>query len=234
MSRSLRSLPRRSLAAGLLLVLAVLGGCSRHHGVTAPPASRAQPPTPSSPEAAVRLFEWSWNHRDTLGVFQLLADDFRFNFAAWDSAGNLFPGRLIGRQEMLCIVRHIFRGGGCYPPANSIVLSFDPSLYPQGDSRPGKDAIWHREILTSVYLNVRTESASYIAQGNARFFVVRGDSALIPQELVSRGFRPDSTRWYVDQWNDETRVGSALSRAFPVSALPSRGTTWGDILALYR
>jgi hypothetical protein len=64
--------------------------------------------------------------------------------------------------------------------------------------------------------------------------VVRGDSALIPQELVSRGFRPDSTRWYVDQWNDETQVGSALSRAFPVSALPSRGTTWGDILALYR
>jgi hypothetical protein len=232
-SRSIRSLPRRSLAAGLLLVLALLGGCSKHHGVTAPPATRAQPPTPSSPEAVVRLLEWSWNHRDTLGIYQLLADDFRFQFARGDSAGNPFRDQPLGRDEMLCMVRHLFVGGGTRPPATSIVLNFDPTLYPQADSRPGKNPRWHREIVTGVYLITRTDEEGWDIQGSARFFVVRGDSAAIPPELAARGFRPDSTRWYLEQWNDET-MSRRGSRALPAGALPSKNITWGQVLCLYR
>jgi hypothetical protein len=232
-SRSLRSLPRQSLVAGLLLLLAVLGGCSRHHGVTAPPVARAQPPVPGSPEAAVRLFEWSWNRRDTLGVYQLLADDFRFQFARGDSAGNLFRDPPLGRDEMLCMVRHLFVGGGAEPPANSVVLNFDPTLRPVDDSRAGKNPKWHREIVTSVYLSIRTEINAWDIQGSARFFVVRGDSAAIPPELAARGFRPDSTRWYLDQWNDET-MSRPGSRTLPAGTLPARNTTWGQLLCLYR
>ena len=33
------------------------------------------------------------------------------------------------------------------------------------------------------------------------------DSAAIPAELVSRGFKPDSLRWWIDRWEDET-IGS--------------------------
>ena len=56
-------------------------------------------------------------------------------------------------------------------------------------------------------LTIKTEDdQEYRIIGNARFFVVRGDSALIPQEL---GFKPDSNRWYIDQWRDETLGGPA-------------------------
>lgn len=234
MSRFIGSLPRRSLAAGLLLVLVVLGGCSKHHSVTAPPASRAQPPVPDSPEAVVRLFEWSWDHRDTLGIYQLLTDDFRFCFALGDSAGNAFRDQPVDREQMLCMVRHLFVGGGACPPVRSIVLNFDPTLHPLDDSRPGKNPAWHREIVTGVFLSIRTDEYGWDIQGNARFFVVRGDSARIPADLLARGFGSDSTRWFMDQWNDETLSSGVASRVFPAGALPVRNTTWGSLLCLYR
>ena len=60
--------------------------------------------------------------------------------------------------------------------------------------------------------------------------MVRGDSAAIPAEL---GFGPDSTRWYIERWEDETL--SSGSRTLPVAApQPARNTTWGMILTLYR
>jgi len=58
-----------------------------------------------------------------------------------------------------------------------------------------------------------------------RFHLVRGDSALLPQELLDRGARRDSTRWYVERWDDET-VG-------PAATLPARNLTWGRLKLLY-
>ena len=96
-------------------------------------------------------------------------------------------------------------------------------------------------------LTIKTEgNTEYRITGNARFFVVRGDSALIPQEL---SFRPDSNRWYIDQWRDETLqgVGGTLlarsaARAWGAGSLraPQDATvpsafdmSWGKLNALY-
>jgi hypothetical protein len=102
-----------------------------------------------------------------------------------------------------------FVGGGSAPPATSITLNLDPTLRPLPDSRLGKDPKWHKEIVTTVDLTIKVEGdQQYRIMGNARFYVVRGDSALIPAEL---GFPPDSNRWYIDQWNDETLTGAGLA-----------------------
>jgi len=233
-SHALPCWPRRFLAAAILLALLGVTGCGEHGSVTAPrPNPRGGAPAPNSPENAIRLFEWGWDHRDTLAVAEVLAGDFRFFFALGDSAGNVFRGDPVDRETMLRMDYHLFIGGGNAAPAKSIALQFDPKLIPQDDGRPGKDPRWHKEILTGVNLSIRTDDNSWNVQGNARFFVVRGDSALIPQDLVAKGLGPDSTRWYIDRWDDETLSGPG-ARVVPAQPLPTRVVTWGDILALYR
>ena len=228
----------RSTSVRTLLVAVValvLSGCSTKHYVTGPLPVR--PPAPNSPSNAIRLFEWGWNRRD-LGAFrEVLAGDFRFVFAPGDSAGNLFRYDPIGREEMLGCLEHLFTGGGSAPPATSIVLLLDPTLHSLPDSRPGKDPTWHKEIVTSADLAIKTEGgAEYRVMGYARFFVVRGDSAVIPMDLTVKGVRPDPSRWYIQQWNDETLKGAGL-REFPPDPLapqPARNASWGQIIALYR
>jgi hypothetical protein len=167
------------------------------------------PPTPNSPQNVIRLFEWCWKNRDITVYKEILTEDFRFVFALGDSAGNQFRDEPVTREMELNIARNLFVGGGSAPPASSIFLVLDPTLRALPDSRPGKNPKWHNEIVTSVDLSIKTDGgAEYRIMGNARFFVVRGDSARIPQEL---GFRPDSTRWYIDQWNDETLQGGAAA-----------------------
>jgi hypothetical protein len=215
---------RAAVVPALLLLL--LAGCSEKHVLR--PVS--QIPAPDSPEGIVRLVQWCWNNRDTTRYREVFTQDFQFVFAAGDSAGNAYRDDPFGRDEMLTCATHLFVGGGSTPPAASITLVLDATLYPIADSRPGKDPRWHREVPTSVNLSVTTEGGvEYHVTGNATFFAVRGDSAAIPPEL---GFEPDSTRWYIERWEDYTLgSGSVMTVASPQ---PARGTTWGQILALYR
>ena len=216
-----------------VLALVALAGCSKDHAVTGPRFE--PPPDPNSPNAVVRLFEWSWNHRDVDRLGQTLPAEFRFVFALADSAGNPYRDHPIDRPQLLACARHLFQGGGPEPPATSIVLHFDPLLTVSPDSRPGRNPKWHREVLTLVDLTVRTPAEVFRVNGDARFFVVRGDSALIPPDLAALGFHPDSTRWYIEQWNDETHGSGGESARTPVfRALPATNVTWGMILALYR
>ena len=203
-----------------LLLLGGAGGCAKpFRPVVSTPVVAPAPPTPDSPQSAVRLLEWCWDNRDITQYGQVFAGDYRFVFALGDSAGNEFRDDPVTREVELDMARHLFVGGGAAAPATSIALNLDPTLLPLQDSRPGKNARWHKEVVSSVDLTVRTEGgAEYRILGNARFFVVRGDSALIPPEL---GLGPDSTRWYIDQWTDET-----LSGAGEVS--------WGQLKAWYR
>lgn len=72
--------------------------------------------------------------------------------------------------------------------------------------------------------------------GAARFFLVRGDSAQIPADLLSRGALPDSTRWYLERHEDETaQTGSVLTaaRSPRLAAQPVKSTSWGAVKALY-
>lgn len=225
----------RSAAICALLAAAVLclTGCSTEHHVTGPlPARAPMAPRADSPSNAIRLFEWGWEHRD-LGAFRdVLAGDFLFVFTLGDSAGYPVRHAPFGREQMLLCLTHLFVGGGSAPPATSIALTLDPTLRALPDSRVGKNGKWHKEIVTSVDLTIKLEDLTeYRVTGYARFFVVRGDSAVIPGDLVAE---PDSTRWYIDQWNDETLGGAARTlQALPVAPLPTGNATWGEILALY-
>ncbi len=233
------------------LLLLGLGGCFNPFDPRIAPTTGIYipPPTPNSPQNVIRLFEWCWRNRDITVYKEIFTDDFRFIFALGDSAGNLFRDEPVNREMELNIARNLFVGGGSAPPASSIFLNLDPTLRALPDSRPGKDPRWHNEIVTSVDLTIKTEvGAEYRIVGNARFFVVRGDSALIPQEL---GFQPDSARWYIEQWYDETLQGSSAMALRPAGpgilqvALPGAQTaaaatttlpfqmTWGELNALY-
>lgn len=183
------------------------------------------PPVPSRPDLIVRLFEWCWDHRSITDYEEVFTDDFLFAFAATDSAGRSFQGAVLTRTDEIETARHLFLGGGSSPPATSVSLQLDQSLFAEQDTRPGKrDTTYHREIVTSVVLRIDTDAESFQVTGDARFFVVRGDSALIPQDLVDRGFRPDPGRWYIERWEDET-VGTPGAN----SAVRDRG--WAGLAA---
>lgn len=224
--RNSRAIARATLAGLLLLGVA---GCFNPFAPRLAPTVGVYipPPTPNSPQNVIRLFEWCWNNRDITLYSQIFTDDFQFVFALGDSAGNMFRDAPLYRSEELEIARHLFVGGGAQAPATSIVLRLDPTLRATADSRPGKNAKWHKEILTSVDLAIKTEDEQdYRVTGYARFFVVRGDSALIPEDMKAAGFGPDSTRWYIEQWNDETLSGAggaaAVQPAGPGVARASR------------
>ena len=260
--RSLRRILRPWTAALLLLGV---GGCFNPFDPRIAPVNGiyVPPPTPDSPQGVIRLFEWCWNNRDISTYKEIFTDDFRFVFALGDSAGNQFRDDPVTREMELTIARNLFVGGSTAPPATSIYLSLDPTLRPTADSRAGKDPKWHKEILTSVDLTIKTEGdQEYRIIGNARFFVVRGDSALIPKELGLPA-EPDTTRWWIDQWNDETLQGSGGQAVAPAgpgeqraarpavqvtitgisraargartsgTAVPPYQVTWGQLNAIY-
>src|SRR5439155_4339254 len=94
------------------------------------------------------------------------------------------------------------------PPASKIKLSFDQNLVPFTDPRADHQGRWFKTIRTSVDLTVEIEEGNVLeVTGHALFFLARGDTAIIPKELQSR-FKPDSLRWWIDRWEDET-IGSA-------------------------
>ena len=239
--------PRRRLAgAALLFVLAAIAaGCfnpfdpriSRQGGVSTPP------PAPTSPEGVLRLFEWCWNNRAIDQYREIFTDDYRFYFAVNDTAGNIFRDRPWLREDEMASTTNLFQGGSVHPPASRISLQFAQNLRAFPDSRPNKAFPWHQQINTTVVLEVTTDEESYQVTGSALYRLTRGDSAEIPEELRARGFRPDSTRWYIEQWEDQTQqtgpgpnaAGSGAHGVRPerAAAVP-RPATWGLIKATYR
>jgi hypothetical protein len=199
----------------LLLASLLLPGCTNPFSPRIAPrlGFSEPPPVPNGPKEVLRLFAWCWNHRAYAEYTEIFTDDFRFFFALGDTAGNFYRDRPVDRETELRIARNLFLGGGSEPPANKIVLNIDPTLHENDDSRPGKDPGWHREIITSIDLEINTDSENFRVTGQARFFVVRGDSALIPQEMKNKGFGPDPNRWYIEQYDDETFAGAPSTGA---------------------
>jgi len=222
---------------------ALAASCSRGKLPLAPAPEAA--PTASSPALAIRRFEWAVNHRDIDAFDDLFSDDFEFISAGTDSTG---PARTTwgGRDTVLAALRGLLIGSPGRPPAESITLFFDQNLIAFPDTRPGKVSRWHKQIRTSVDLKVRIDPGNLVeVTGNALFFLTRGDSAEIPRDLRDRGFKPDSLRWWIDRWEDETlgggipALGSALARgpraakAPPASTNPARKITFAAILRFY-
>ena len=226
---------RWRITAPVALALA-LAGCSDSGRPLLAPQPSEPKPVAVSPVMAVRLLEWAWDHRDHQACEEVLTDDFLFVCAEPDSAGNAFVGRVITRFDETQFVRRLFVGGGSHPPANHVSLQLDANLIPVQDSRPGKgDMALHREVTTSVVLRIDTDEDDFRITGSARFFLVRGDAAVLPP-----GFRPDPARWFIQRWEDETvgPGGSALRARGrdpgPLRAMPSRNMTWCELRAIYR
>lgn len=206
----------RHRATGLVfvLVLATAAGCYNPFVPKLSPnvGISEVAPTPNSPRGLLDLFSWCWNNRAYDEYTEIFTDDFQFQFSAADTTGQAYGDRGLFRQDELDTARHLFiEGTASEPPAQKIVLTFDRTFIPEPDSRPGKTYPWHQEIKRNVVLSIDTGDQAFRITGAARFFVVRGDSAKIPQDLIQRGFRPDINRWYIERWEDETLdTGSGL------------------------
>jgi hypothetical protein len=201
----------------------------------------APAPEPSSPTNVIKLFAWCWANRDPSLYREIFTDDYRFIFAPNDSAGTPYSGSPWIREYEMSMATHMFQGGLDVPPASAITIDVDNPLIALPDPRPGKTLRWHRSVRTYVSLKITvdnngTPDVSSVT-GHALFYVVRGDSAVIPAEL---GFKPDSTRWWIERWEDETASTSPnfvlpardplLKRgASPFSSLPPGPVTMGQV-----
>ena len=190
-------------------------------------------PAPTTPQNAIRRFEWCWVNRGVQEYKELFTDDYVFISAGLDSAGN--PSREIQarRDDEVQIAQNMFIGSADRAPAEKITLLFDRNLISRPDTRQGKNAKWHQQIRTSVDLRVQIDSNNSVeVQGNALFFLTRGDSAAIPAEL---GFRPDSLRWWIDRWEDETLGSGTGVRTAPSARIGADvRMTMAELKSLYR
>jgi hypothetical protein len=244
---------RRFLALLVLALLAALAaGCFNPFDprISDERAASSPAPAPNTPANTVRLFVWCWAHRDPTRYAEVFTDDYRFIFQPNDSAGNPFRERPWLREDEMASAQHLFSGGADQPPASGIEISIDSKLVPLPDPRPGHDPHWHKTINTHVDLKVTVTDASGTPQvtpvvGNMLMYLVRGDSAVIPSELVAQGFKRDSTRWWIDRWEDQTIVTNGPASARPVRrpGLTAAFTdpppllppvTWGWLKQLYR
>src|SRR5688572_10576717 len=218
---------RRPLVLAIAFV--ALAGCSTR--TTVPRV--ASGPEPTTSQNAVKLFEWAVVNSDVESLEQLFTADFAYVSAGTDSAGN--PTREVygGRDWVLGVFRCMLDGGGAEsPPAARISLAFDQHLRPQRDTRVGyadQDSLY-KTIRTPLDLNIDIGDGTTIeVSGYALFFLVRGDVAVIPADLVARGLEPDRNRWWISRWEDETIAGEGVR----LGADPASGRSLGTILRLY-
>jgi hypothetical protein len=222
----------------LFLTLAALVSCGRASKPAAPLADPlAGAPVNDSPQNAVKRFEWAYKNRQLDALVGLLTADFIFVFAQGDSAGNPYRTTPWGLPDEIISTTHLFAGDVTRAPAHSITLDLGKTLFPLNDARPGKNPRWHKQIRTSVDLKIEIEHGGGATElrtisGNALFYLVRGDSAVISPELVARGFGPDSTRWWIERLEDETLPSG--SNGGGLRANPTAHSTWGGVKVLYR
>ena len=227
------TLPRNASRLVRVVLLATLAGCSTR--IVLPVAPRPdEPPVATTPAAALGRLAWGWKHRALEPCRDLFACDYEFAFEPEDSAGIPFRGRPWTRPDELDFARHLFETGSALAPRASYVgLDLESDAPALGDDRPGKDPRWHRRIQTPFIAVVEAPDRELRVLGFESFYFARGDSACIPQELRDQGYGPDSTRWWIERWEDNYFVsaggGPRLSRALT----PIRPVTIGAVKALY-
>jgi len=202
------------------LACAGCGGGSPFKPLDLTPA--ATPPAADSPEGLLQRFQWALEHRDIAVYEGLFTGDYVFTYTPVEAVDN--PP--IYRDEEIAIARRMLHDGTQYePPARGITVTLVNQLIPIPDTRPGKPDPWHKLIQTRVTLRVDLgDPVPILIDGDQAFFVVRGDSAVFSQEMRDRGLGPDSSRWYIERWEDHSGAtsGSAIAsdgaRTVPMAA----------------
>ena len=215
----------------------LIAGCS--HAPTAPKTTSPALAPPSTPVAVATYLRDCWQDRSISEYQMLPTADFRFDFASGDSAGTYWSSTPWSRTDELTTAEHIFATGTqVQPPATSIMITFTDTTTDSPDPRPGMNPNWHR--LITVWANVRIyfDEGGFEITGPCQFYVVRGDSAEIPADLIAKGVKPDPARWWLERWTDGTlhvySAEPAKSGSPPVRTQPSNSKSWGDVKALYR
>lgn len=236
----MRPAPFRTIAAvGILLAGFSLAGCFNPFSPRLAPTLGASipAPKPTSAPGVLRLFEWCYNNKAIAEYSEIFSADYEFFFSPRDSAGAEWRGTPFRREDELISATRLFVGGtDGEPAARSINLKLDPNffVYPDPNFRyfpePNQtmprdlNGRWHKNIRTTVNLRIGTDDGSSIEiLGHANFYMIRGDSALIPDELRLRGFGPDSTRWYIRRWDDETASEGGLLASLPARQAAAAG-----------
>ncbi len=250
MNRVRPHLLRRITALGVLAAGLSLAGCFNPFSPRLAPILGASipAPKPTSAPGVLRLFEWCYNNKAIAEYREIFSADYQFFFSPRDSAGAEWRGTPFRREDELISATQLFVGGTSgEPPARSINLKFDPNFFvypdpdftyfPEPNRTVPRDPLgrWHKNIRTTVNLRIGTEDGSSIEiLGHANFYMVRGDSADIPEELKLLGFRPDSTRWYIRRWDDETASEGGTLAASPAREAGRTAVRWGAPGGVYR
>jgi hypothetical protein len=223
-----RSRFMRMLAPALLALAAF--GCSATKSVAPPPVDPH--PSRDTPAGVVKRLEWDWQHLDAADYATLLTGDFRFVPAAGDSAGSGWTNENPWNREIERLVTtRMFDPAPSEPPSvNDLVLNLDRTMISLPDPRPGKHPKWHRTIRTHVDLKVEVGLGggsidAQIVTGNAFFYLVRGDSAVLTLDQQWEGATHDSTQWWIERWEDETLEYGGFTQ----SPTPTRNLTWAAI-----
>ena len=229
--------PNRFVMVLLVSGPCLIAGCS--HTPTAPKTTLPAPSPPATPLAVATYLRDCWRERSISGYELLPTEDFRFEFASGDSAGTYYSGTPWTRGDELATAEHLFVSGtASQPPVSSIAIDFTSPPTDSADPRPGMNPRWHRLVTMAASIRFYFADGGFEITGPSQFFVVRGDSAEIPADMIAAGVKPDTTRWWLERWTDETfhaysavpaRSGSPSARA-----LATKSSSWGSIKALYR
>jgi hypothetical protein len=242
------------LVLGLALV-AGANGCSTTDGgidllgLIRPVVAPSPDAKPDSPANALRLLEWSYNNRSIAWCTELFARDYQFVFSPLDTVGLRYQDTPWGRDDELISTAHLFSGGSTQMgPASRISFTLDRNFLVYPDPRSSDwdpEGRRHKKVVTQILVSVETaDGHAFVILGAATFYLVRGDSADIPADLVARGFRPDSTRWWITRWDDEegpgggtpdhARAGRVAEPPPVLAPLPASNKTLGWLKAMYR
>jgi hypothetical protein len=218
----------RGGAWALLVTSLAVAGC--HKGrIIVDEIIWGEHPLEATPQQTMRSLESSWSRRSTDAYQVLFTQDYRFAFSALDPYGNAYRGDTWTRDDEMIFAGHLFLGGHpTEPRATSISLELDHNFTVRDDPRPGKNPRWHKTIRTSLALAVVDSSKETVITGFGNFYLVRGDSALVPSQIVWLGYAADSTHWYIDRWEDDTAMD------YGQRTMPTKNATVGQLKALYR
>ena len=200
----------------------LFGGLSLLALLAASPARTATaPPVPSTPTDALALLKWCWENRDVAHYHELFADNFQYFYDAENPAGAPYRITPWTREDELASGTNLFVGGNTtQPTASSVTFTFTdgPTLLP---SAPGLAYPWHQQYAAQWALDITcTDGTSLHGEGQSKWFLVRGDSAAIPQELKDRGFTADPNRWYIERWLEETSNAPMVRAPFLAGGTP--------------
>lgn len=220
--------------------IALVPGCSTRP--TAPsrasgllPVPNVGEPVADSPVHALDRFQWSLEHLNLAEFGTVLSGDFSFRCTPRDSAGTSVDRPAL-REDLLGIMRHVFETGSpSVPKAASIELTWLSDRVALPDPRPGMDPAFHRVIQTGLALHEVAGDGALDVEDVIAFSFVRGDSAVLPADLIERGVHPDAATWYIENMTAQIApLGAALRpQAARAAATPASSRNWCDWLGLY-